>query len=323
MEFIFLGTSAGAPSKHRNVSATAIKLADSKHWCLVDCGEGTQQQLIKTKLSPPKLSAIFITHVHGDHCYGLPGLLSTMAMMGRKDPLTILAPKAIEDWILATQKFTDAHQGFDINFIAVEDFQGSLELNDFTINTIELSHRVRSFAYAFTEKKRSAGLNADRLLEHNIPRGPLWGKIQQGEDLTLEDGRKIIAQDYWLNSERERKVIICGDNDQPELLRAAAVDADVLVHEATYTKDVAERVGSEPQHSYAELIASFAQSVGLRNLVLTHFSARYQPGNKYSPCMKDIEDEARAVYSGNLFLANDFDVYQLDKHSQLSKINEP
>mgnify|MGYP000073673896 CR=1 FL=1 len=172
MHLTFLGTSAGTPSKHRNVTAAAIKLADSKHWCLVDCGEGTQQQLIKTKLSPSKLSAIFITHVHGDHCYGLPGLLSSMAMMGRKDPLTILAPKAIEEWIVATQQLTDAHQAYDINFIAVEDFQGSLELDDFTVEVIELSHRVRCFAYAFTEKKRSAGLNADRLLNTLFPSYP-------------------------------------------------------------------------------------------------------------------------------------------------------
>ena len=322
MHLTFLGTSAGIPSKHRNVTAAAIKLADSKHWCLVDCGEGTQQQLIKTKLSPTKLSAIFITHVHGDHCYGLPGLLSSMAMMGRKDPLTILAPKAIEDWILATQQFTDAHQGFEIRFIAVEDFQGELALADFTVETVELSHRVPCFGYAFTEQKRSAGLNADRLEQDNIPRGPLWGKIQQGENITLDDGREIIAQEYWLNPERERKVIICGDNDNPDLLQAAAKDAAVLVHEATYTKDVAERVGSGPQHSYAKLIASFAQNVGLPNLVLTHFSARYQNNEKYSPNISELEAEARQAYSANLFLANDFDVYRLDKHSQLSKINE-
>ena len=322
MELVFLGTSAGIPSKNRNVTAAAIKLVDSKHWCLVDCGEGTQQQLIKTKLSPTKLSAIFITHVHGDHCYGLPGLLSSMAMMGRKDPLTILAPKAVEDWILATQQFTDAHQGFEINFIAVEHFQGVLKLNDFTVETMELSHRVPCFGYVFTEQKRSASLNADKLLEYNIPRGPLWGKIQQGEDLILDDGRKIIAQEYWLNLERARKVIICGDNDSPELLHAVAQDADVLVHEATYTKDVADRLGSGPQHSDAQLVASFAQSVGLPNLVLTHFSARYQNSPRFSPNIGELEAEARQVYSANLFLANDFDVYQLDKHSQLSKINE-
>lgn len=323
MELIFLGTSAGLPTRHRNVSATVIRLDNAKHWCLVDCGEGTQQQLIHTKLSPSKLTAIFITHVHGDHCYGLPGLLSTMAMMGRKEPLTILAPKAIEDWIIATQQFTDAHQGFDINFMAVEDFTGSLPLNDFTVEPVELSHRVRCFAYAFTEQKRSAGLNQQKLEADKIPCGPLWGKIQQGKNVILDDGREMIAQNYWLNPERERKIIIAGDNDKPDLLRAAAQDADVLVHEATYTKDVAERVGDAPRHSYAERVATFAEDIKLPNLVLSHFSARYQNNPEHSPNIMDIEKEASAVYSGQLFLAKDFDRYHLgsDRVLRLNREN--
>ena len=194
-----------------------------------------------------------------------------------------------------------------------------MELDEFSADTVELSHRVPCFAYAFTEKKRSAGLNADRLEKDNIPRGPLWGKIQQGENITLEDGREIIAQEYWLNPERERKIIISGDNDNPELLELAAQDADVLVHEATYTKDVADRVGSAPMHSYAGLVAKFAEGIKLPNLVLTHFSARYQNNPEHSPNIKDIEEEAKASYGGNLFLAKDFLALTLDKHRQLKE----
>ncbi|VAW72361.1 Ribonuclease Z [hydrothermal vent metagenome] len=326
MEIIFLGTSSGVPTKSRNVSATAVKLMNSRYWNLIDCGEGTQQQLQKTNLSLNKLSAIYITHVHGDHCYGLPGLLASASMSSRTDPLLIVGPPAINDFIASVQQCTDLRLSYEIIFREVKaDIESSLNSNiekssaskEFDVHAIELSHRVPSFAYRFTEKNIQAKLNHKKLKMDNIQSGPVWGKIQQGETVSLDDGREIKGSDYLLSEREPRKIIISGDNDSPHLLTQVAASANVLVHESTYTEKHSIQIGAGPQHSDAKRVAQFAQQVSISNLVLTHFSARYQDLSDKSPSIADIENEARDHYKGQLFLANDFDVYQLSLDGNL------
>lgn len=322
MEIIFLGTSAGTPTKNRNVSGLAIRRVNSKQWCLVDCGEGTQHQLLHTKLSLARLQAIFITHVHGDHCYGLPGLLASAAMSGRTEPLWLVGPSAIRTFIDVMQTATHLNLSYELKYKCIDE--PDHPLNDlaieFDVEAIELSHRVPSFAYSFSENRLSNKLDTDKLEQDKIPRGTLWGQLQQGLNVQLDDGRFICAQDYLLLMQDPRKIIISGDNDDPSLLRHVAKTANVLVHEATYTEDIAIKVGTGPQHSYAKLVAQFANDIGLDNLVLTHFSPRYQDTPHSSPSILDIENEASTVYSKNLFLANDLDCYRLNKQGQLTKI---
>ncbi len=320
MELTFLGTSSGVPTKNRNVTGLALRKQDSKSWYLIDCGEGTQHQLQHTKLSLKNLKAICITHIHGDHCYGLPSLLASTAMSGRTEPMTIIAPKGIEEFVSAVINATDLHLGYDLNFISVETLDSATEFEEFDIAPIKLSHRVPSYGYSFTEKNVGKKLDTDKLESLGIPRGPLWGKLQSGESITLDDGKTFKAEDYYLTSEPARKVIICGDNDTPDLLSQDSEGASLIVHEATYTEAVSEKVGPVPQHSYAKLVAEFAESCGLSNLILTHFSARYQPNNDKPDSIGDIENEAKQSYSGNLFLANDLDVYQLDKQGKVTRV---
>lgn len=321
MEIIFLGTSAGTPSKTRNVSALAINRVNAKKWCLVDCGEGTQHQLLHTKLSLTQLQAIFITHIHGDHCYGLPGLLASAAMQGRTEPLWIVGPTKIKTFIELMQTAVHLNLNYDINYKCIDDPTTTLDdlAIEFDVEVTELSHRVPCFAYSFSENRRSNKLDVDKLTQDKITRGKFWGELQQGLDVQLDDGRLICAQDYLLPLKNPRKIIICGDNDTPSLLKEAVKTANVLVHEATYTEDIAIKVGVGPQHSYAKLIAQFANDVGMDNLVLTHFSPRYQNTVNSSPAIVDIENEARSVYHNNLFLANDFERYILDKQGHLTK----
>jgi len=321
MEIVFLGTSAGTPSKTRNVSGLAIHRVNSKQWCLVDCGEGTQHQLLHTKLSLTQLQAIFITHIHGDHCYGLPGLLASAAMQGRTEPLWIIGPSKIKTFIELMKTTVHLNLNYELKYKCIDEPNNTLDdlAIEFDVETIELSHRVSSFAYSFSENRLSNKLNVKKLEQDKITRGTLWGELQQGLDVQLDNGRIIFAQDYLLPIQKPRKIIISGDNDDPSLLTQVAKSANVLVHEATYTQDIAIKVGSGPQHSYAKLVAQFANNVGLDNLVLTHFSPRYQNAINSSPSIFDIENEARTEYSKNLFLANDFDHFILNKQGALAK----
>lgn len=328
MEMIFLGTSAGVPTRARNVSALALKKQSDKAWTLIDCGEGTQHQLLRTKLSLNRLSAILITHVHGDHCYGLPGLLASAAMSGREQPLLIVAPSPISGFLESIQTLIGLQLPYRIDFIGVESVTQGIDTDDFRIEPVALSHGVASHGYVFTEKGIERKLDKRRLLDLGVQPGPIWGRLQQGEDVRLDTGRTLRTEEFLRTMRRARKVIVAGDNDKPELLADACRQADVLVHEATYTRGAVERIGTSHQHSTAASVASVARDSASTNLVLTHFSPRYQ----YSPrttladtqsntaSINDIEDEARREYSGNLFLANDFDTYQLSREGWLTKL---
>lgn len=318
MEIQFLGTSSGTPTKTRNVSGLAIRAFGSRQWCLIDCGEGTQHRILHTNLSLTNLGAIFITHVHGDHCYGLPGLLASAGMLDRTEHLFIVGPPTIEQFTRCVMDTTQLGLPYPLKFINVENLPGTQLLPDFHVQATALSHRVPSFAYGFCEKTVENKLDVAKLECDGVPRGPSWGRIQQGSDVALPDGRIVCARDYLLPPRKPRKIIVGGDNDRPDLLTAEAQTADVLIHEATYTEDVLNKVGPGPQHSTARKVAQFASDAKIRNLVLTHFSPRYQVGGG-TPSIADIEAEARVLYKGNLFLANDLDRYILDRQGILAK----
>ena len=317
MEFVFLGTSSGAPTKTRNVAGLAIKKAGSKSWYLVDCGEGTQHQILHTNLSLNHLEAICITHVHGDHCFGLPGLIASATMSGRTKTLTIICPSALKSYIQMALEISESRLSYDIDIHDVESLS-EIDSHDFSIQISELSHRVPSFSYHFLEKNIKARLDVEKLKQEGIPSGPLWGKLQTEESVTLANGEIVMSAEYFLPPRKARKIIIAGDNDNPELLAEYAKQADVLVHEATFTDAISEKVGKGPQHSTAKSVAQFAESVDLPYLVLTHFSARYQDDSENTRgSIVEIENEAKDYYSGRLFLAKDFDKFHLDMDGQL------
>jgi len=319
MEVIFLGTSSGVPTKQRNVSALAVKMVNSKPWYLVDCGGGTQHQILHTNLSLNNLQAIFITHVHGDHCYGLPGLLASATMSGRTDSLTIIGSSHIREFIEHTQTTTQLRLSYKINFIDVEKISHFYDVNDFAIEVVELSHRVPSFAYCFIEKNISGKLNTQKLKEQGIEPGPVWQHLQRGKDVVLANGDKLKSKDYLLDARKPRKIIVAGDNDNPGLLAESSKTANVLIHEATYTAEVADKVGKGPQHSSAKMVAQFAMDCSISNLILTHFRPRYQKTDKEGHSITDVESEAGNFYDGNLFLASDLDTFHLKEDGELTK----
>ncbi len=318
----FLGTSSGTPTKRRNVSGLALQESKGRDWYLIDCGEATQHQLLHTKLSLNTLKAIFITHVHGDHCYGLPGLLGSAGMTGRTAPLTIVAPEGIREWIEATQRFTAFHLSFELNFILPEalmfnpdDESPGMTFGQFDVAAAPLVHRVESYAYSFTENWVDGELDVNALRASDLPAGPDWGRLKSGEDVNYE-GQIFRARDYVITDTRPRKVVVGGDNAEPAVLQYLCHNCHVLVHEATYAKDLAKQA-AEYGHSYAGQVAAFAEQSRTPNLLLTHFSPRYQLNPNASCSVEILRDEARAVYDGEVFLAEDLQQYRLDKSGVL------
>ena len=324
MEIIVLGTSAGTPTRQRNMSGLALRLRGAKQWVLIDCAEGTQHRILRTPLSVMSLRAVFITHLHGDHCYGLPGLLASAAMAGRSDALTVVGPPLLRGMMECIMAASELTLPFPIRWLTPDELAGDLAddlanaplLPELAVDATALSHRIPCWAYGFTEAAIERGLDTEKLRADGVPASPLWGDIQQGRDVTLADGRFIKATDYRLPPRRARRIVVAGDNDTPDLLATAAHGADVLVHEATYTEDVLQKIGPGPQHSSALRVARFAEEAGVRNLVLTHFSPRYQ--DRGALTMSLLEDEARTQYDGNLILARDLDHYVLDRSGALA-----
>lgn len=304
------------------MTASALRSEGAKHWVLVDCAEGTQHRLLRTRLSPVSLRAIFITHLHGDHCYGLPGLLASAGMLGRSEPMTIVGPPPLRGMIECIMQASQLTLPYPIVWVALEDLPHVEVLPDMRVRATALSHRIACYGYSFTEATVERRLDIGKLRAGGIPSGPAWGEIQQGRDVLLPDGRAVTAGDYLLAPRRPRKLIIAGDNDRPALLAQEAASADLLVHEATYTEEVLRKVGPGPQHSSAAMVARMAQEAGVPNLILTHFSPRYQDraedkDHGGAPGLDDIEREARAHYTGTLALARDLAGYALARDGSL------
>lgn len=316
MELFFLGTSSGVPSKGRNVSGIALCRANSKSWCLVDCGEASQHQLLHLPLSLSQLDTLLITHLHGDHCYGLPGLLASASMQGRSAPLRLVGPADLWPWLQATCTYTHLHLSFALEFHPLESLQAPLMLAEFELSACPLAHRVPSYAYAFCEKRLPGKLDEAKLRHAGIPAGPLWGQLHRGEQVEWQ-GQHYHGHDFILSPRAPRRVIISGDNAEPSCL-APLLPADLLVHEATYSEEVLAKVGPGPMHCSAARIARYAGQAGIPNLLLTHFSPRYQrPSGPLS--IQALQQEAAAVYAGRLLLAEDLRHYRLTPEGQLER----
>ena len=319
MHLTFLGTSAGLPTRERNVTGLALSLERQREWYLIDCGEGTQQQLLHTRYSAAKLRAIFITHIHGDHCYGMPGLIASAQMGGRTAPLTICAPAGIQEFIEAVQRYTDLSRlSYPLEFMRSDRVDFCYRDENVCVDSIELSHRVPSFGYRLVEQVHERALDPEKLAALNVPRGPLWGELQHGQPVQLPDGRTIAPEQVCQPQRSQRRVVVGGDNDRPELLEEALRGCDALIHEATFTEDVLARVGPQYQHSTPAQVAKTAQRLQIPHLLLTHFSQRYRrhaPAGEHS--LADLRHEARQFYRGNLIMAEDFASYELTRDKQL------
>ncbi|MBQ4849674.1 ribonuclease Z [Pseudoalteromonas sp. MMG012] len=309
MKIQFLGTSSGSPSVFRNVSATAIGFDKSKEWLLVDCGEGSQHQVLKSQYTAYHLGTICITHTHGDHCYGLPGLLASMSMSGRKAAVNLVAPKQVIEFVHNAIQLTDLSLGFDLHTHIIEALNNKLDFDDFAIEIIKLQHRVPSYGFKITEKCIPNKLRFNKLTQQGIPSGPHFNQLQRGFDVNFS-GKLLSAKEYTYPSWRPRVIIVCGDNEKPALLKPYIVGVDVVVHEATFTQSDLHKVGIHTGHSDAKRVAEFAQQCQIPLLVLFHFSVRYHGVGQ----LDKLRQEAATYYDGQLLLAEDFESVSVAKH---------
>lgn len=310
MKLTFLGTSSGVPSKQRNVSACAVSFEHTKSWILVDCAEATQHQLLHTSLSAYHLNAILITHLHGDHCYGLPGLLASMAMAKKPTPLYLVAPQKVISFVEATIEFTELTLPFSVHFMALETLSQSVEFDYAKVDVIALQHRVPSVGFKITERQVPRKLRINKLAEDGIPSGPHFNLLQRGQDVEFAN-KQLKASDYTYFSWRPRQVIVCGDNEKPSLLAPYVEGIDVLVHEATFTHADLRAIAFNTGHSDAKRIAEFAAQHDIAKLVLTHFSSRYHGEGM----LDKVAHETARFFSGEFVLAHDFLELEVSKNT--------
>jgi ribonuclease Z len=305
MELTFLGTSSGAPTMGRNVTGLALRI--DGHWDLFDCGEATQHRLLRTSLSLSKLRRIFISHLHGDHCFGLFGLLGSRSMDGSTTPLTIYGPPGLRTMVDAVLQASSTHISYPLEIREIGP-DGGRVIDDeaMTVDAVPLTHRVTSLAWSMRERARPGQLNVEAARSAGVPDGPMFGRLQRGETVDLEDGRRVEPGDVSGPSRPGRRIVIAGDNAAPAALFEQTQGADVAVHEATYTEPVLAALGDDRGHSTAARVSSAAQLHGVRNLILTHFSPRYADHGD-GQTIDDVRHEARQHFDGGLHLANDLD----------------
>ncbi|AIF43501.1 ribonuclease Z [Virgibacillus sp. SK37] len=299
MELIFLGTGAGLPSKERNVSSVALTLLQEQNniW-LFDCGEATQHQILRTSIKPKKINKIFITHLHGDHIFGLPGLLSSRSFQGGEELLTIYGPKGIKEYVNTSLELSCTHLTYPIN--VVELSEGKLYEDDqFVVETKQLDHGLPSFGFRIIEKDKPGELLVNKLKEIGVMPGPIYKQIKENSKVKLSNDQYIYRKDFIGEDKKGRIISILGDTRFTHVNSTFVKDSDVLVHEATFGEALQE-LAEKYYHSTTEQAAQLAKASNCTKLILTHLSSRYQ-----SDDIENLLNEARRIFP-NTEIADDF-----------------
>ena len=299
MELTFLGTSAGVPTRNRNVTAMVLnpQHPQSGLW-LFDCGEGTQQQMLRTAFNPGKLDKIFITHLHGDHIFGLPGLLCSRSMAGSEARLDIYGPKGVKEFVEMALRLSGSWAGFPL---AIHEITEGVIFDDgrHKVSAVALSHPVECYGYRIEEHDKPGKLDARGLIAAGVTPGPLFHQLKMGETVRLEDGREIRGGDYLGASQPGKRLAIFGDTAPTPGALTLAQEVDVMVHETTLEAAMAEKANSRG-HSTTHQAAELAREAKAKRLIMTHVSSRYD-----SEACARLVTECRDIFPASE-LAEDF-----------------
>jgi ribonuclease Z len=298
MEITFLGTSSAVPSKYRNQPSIGLKAFGEI--ILFDCGEGTQRQLLMAKISPMKVTKIFISHLHGDHILGLPGLIESMGFRGRKEPLDIYGPPGTSNLKIAIYNLGCQSKDFTITFHEING--GTIIDNEqYLIKAIKTQHNIYNLAYTIIEKKKPRFLK-EKAIELGIKPGPDFGKLHNGKSIQIQD--KTISPDQVLGEKRSGvKITYSGDSKPFDDFIEFAKDSNLLIHESTYEQSDKSKA-KEYSHSTGKQAAIIAKKANVDKLILTHISSKYKNTDK-------IKEEACEIFK-NTTVAYDFLTIRID-----------
>jgi ribonuclease Z len=291
LDVLFLGTAGSAPTAQRGLPATLVRRGGDR--LLFDCGEGTQRQLVRST-GLVELEEIFLTHFHADHVLGLPGMLKTFALRQRERPLTVYGPAGLERLFRVLQPLI-GNMPFAVELVELEPNE-ELDRDGYRIAAYAVDHVPNALGYALVEEARPGHFDPDRARELGVEPGPDFGRLQQGETV---DG--VAPEQVMGEHRRGRKVVLAGDGAPSEMTRLVAYGADLLVHEATFLEEEAERA-AETRHSTARGAAELAAAADVHTLALTHVSTRYGGGQ--------VREEARQAFE-RVIVPRDFDVVEI------------
>ena len=307
MQVTFLGTSSGVPTRARNVSAVALRLPQRAEMWLFDCGEGTQHQFLRSDLRLSQLRRIFITHMHGDHVFGLPGLLASLGLSGSSSAgIDLYGPDPLEGFLSGSLRGSSTRIGYPLQVHrsrpAAESGAVLFEDEDLRVRCTPLIHRVPAYAYRVDQKPLAGRFDIAKAQELGIPPGPIYAQLKRGETVELDDGRLIDGRELCGPDRDGVSIVYCTDTVFSEAAVELARGADLLIHESTFAHEEAD-MAFQKQHSTSTMAAQTAAEAGVGQLVLTHLSPRYAPGNAVTA--DDLLAEAQAIFP-NTVLAKDF-----------------
>jgi ribonuclease Z len=297
LELLFLGTAGSAPTASRGASATLVRRGGER--LLVDCGEGTQRQLLRSDAGLFDVEDVFLTHLHGDHVLGLPGMLKTFTLRDRTVPLTVCGPRGTRALFSALRALI-GRLTYELRVVEL-GIGEAVERDGYRLTPFAVKHGSSALGYALREEPRPGRFDVAAADALGVPDGPARGALQGGQSITLPDGRTVRPDEVLGAARRGRTVVLTGDTAPAATVMEAATGADVLVHEATFLAGERERA-RETDHSTAGEAALVAREAGVELLALTHVSARHSG--------TEVEDEARELFPRTV-VPRDFDVIEV------------
>ncbi|MCW4046424.1 MAG: ribonuclease Z [Candidatus Bathyarchaeota archaeon] len=292
---LFLGTAGSVPTLERSLPAVLVQRGNEQF--MFDCGEGVQRQMLRAKTGFHKKMKIFISHMHGDHVLGLPGLLQTMALMDRQRKLEVYGPEGIANFLQCVKETLQFGLTFPVEIREIYNASIVCDEEEYTVLAVGSNHVMPSLAYALVEKPRPGKFYPEKARALGVPEGELWSKLQSGYEVKLSDGRTVRAEDVLGPPRKGRKIVYTGDTRPFEGFASFAVGADLVIHDATLDDALAEKAAADG-HSTPSEAADQALRAKAERLVLTHISARY-------PDAGLLLEQARKIF-GNVIVAEDF-----------------
>ncbi|MBU8899374.1 ribonuclease Z [Corallococcus sp. H22C18031201] len=295
LRLTFLGTSAAQPTLHRNLSGLAVK-ADGD-LLLFDCGEGTQRQMVRFGTGFT-VDAAFFTHFHADHYLGIIGFLRTLGMMGRTEPMYLYGPQPARRLLHQAVHLGLESLAFPVEIQELKDGD-KVQRGGYSVQAVAVDHRINALGYVLAEEERPGRFHLEKARALGVPEGPSFGKLQRGEAVTLPDGRTVKPEDVLGASRPGRKLVLSGDTRPCPALVKASRDADLLIHESTFSDDEQERA-HETRHSTAREAGRVAQEAGARRLILTHLSSRHDtdPTRLLTQAREEFKGPLEVAYDG-------------------------